>query len=77
MKFSPAHIKLINEAQELIKKLQKQQEMAYDVLLLNLPDMFLESNTKEMIWDFCFNNKTHSMILDENGFKFELIFGGE
>lgn len=77
MKFSPAHIKLINEACEHIQKLQKQQEIAYDVLLLNLPDMLLETNTKEMIFDYVFNNETHTLTLDERGLKFEPIFRGE
>ncbi len=77
MNFSTAHIKLINDARGLIQKLQKQQEMAYDVLLLNLPDLLLETNTKEMIWDYVFNDKTHMLSLDENGLRFEPIFRGE
>lgn len=75
--FSPVHISLINQSREYIQALQKQQSMAYDALLLNLPDMVLETNTKEMIFDYVLNNETHTLTLDEKGLRVEPIFGGE
>lgn len=71
-KFTQSDIKKIKDAQALIQDLQKKQLMAYDVLLLNLPDV--NKSEKSLLWDYIFNNQTMTISLDESGLKLESIF---
>ncbi len=71
-KFTQSDIKKIIEAQTLIQDLKKRQDMAFDVLLLNLPD--LTRPDKDLIFDYCYNNYTHTLSLGEDGLKIEKIF---
>jgi len=68
-KFLAQDILLINQTHKLIQDLQRRQMMAYDVLLLNLPDLKKESNTKTLIWDFVFNNEIGEMTLEDGQLK--------
>lgn len=74
-KFTQSDIQKIIEAQKLIRELQKKQSLIYDTLLVNLPD--LSKPEKDLVFDYCYNNYTHTLSLGEDGLKIEEIFGGE
>lgn len=74
-KFTQSDIQKIKEAQTLIQDLGNRQAMAFDVLLLNLPD--LTKPERDRLFDYCYNNHTHTLSLGEDGLKIEEIFGGE
>ena len=71
-KFTQSDIQKIIEAQALIQNLKKRQDMAFDVLLLDLPD--LTKPEKDLVFDYCYNNYTHTLSLGEGGLKIEGIF---
>ncbi len=74
-KFTQLDIQKIIEAQKLIQELQKKQSLIYDTLLVNLPD--LSKPEKDRLFDFCYNDYTHTLSLGEDGLKIKKMFGGE
>lgn len=71
-KFTQSDIKKINQAQKLIQKLQEKQSLIYDTLLVNLPD--LTKPEKDTLWDYCYNNYSHTLSFGKDGLKIEKIF---
>lgn len=74
IKFTKDHINLLNLAHEKVQDLQRQQMKIYEDLLQNLPDLSKESDTKDRIWDYVFNNISCSLTLDGNGLKINQHF---
>lgn len=74
-KFTQSDINKINQAQKLIQELQKKQSLIYDTLLVNLPD--LTKPEKDTIWDYCYNNYSHTLSLGEEGLKIGEVFTAE
>lgn len=71
-KFTQSDIQKIKETQALVQDLENRQAMAFDVLLLNLPD--LTKPERDRLFDYCYNNHTHTLSLGEDGLKIEEIF---
>jgi len=74
IKFTKDHINLLSLANEKVQDLQRQQMKIYKDLLQNLPDLSKESDTKDRIWDYVFNNISCSLTLSENGLKINQHF---
>lgn len=72
--FTDLHITQINAANDQIQDLQRRQLKIYEDLLEQLPDLSRETNTKTYIWDYVFNNQTHSLALDSGKLRIEPIF---
>lgn len=72
--FTDHHITQINTANDQIQDLQRRQLKIYEDLLEQLPDLSRETNTKTNIWDYVFNNQTHSLTLDNGELKINPIF---
>ena len=65
IKFTEDHINLLSLANEKIQDLQLQQKKIYEDMLKSLPDLSEESETKDRIWDYVFNNINCSLTLNE------------
>lgn len=74
-KLTQSDIQKIIEAQTLIQSHQRSQSIIYDTLLVNLPD--LSKSEQDLLFDYVYNNQTHTISLGKDGLKLEPVFGTE
>lgn len=74
-KFSESDIRVIDASQARIQKLQDDQIETFDILKARFPN--LSPNEEFKLWDYCFNNQSRTLTLDNNGFRIESIFRHE
>lgn len=70
-KFSPEQIQLIEDCRQTIDELNDRQLKAYNEVVRLLPP--LKPNELTTLWDYCWNNKTHTISLDKFGLKIKSI----
>ena len=74
-KLTQSDIQKIIEAQTLIQSYQRSQSIIYETLLVNLPD--LSKSEQDLLFDYVFNNQTHSISIGKDGLKLESVFKHE
>jgi hypothetical protein len=76
IKLTKKQLKLISSANAQVQDLKEQQLKIYEKLLSELPDSSKDSDTKNYIWEYVFNNQSHRLTLDERGLEIRSLFDG-
>lgn len=71
-KFTESDIRVIDASQARIQKLQDDQIETFDILKARFPDLL--PNEECRLWDYCFNNSSRTLTLDDKGFRIESVF---